>query len=641
MSLIPAILRRHRAKPDEGRDAARVRASRDRHSRVGGNPAPNAPLAQYRDDPAAFVAHALPNAGKPYPKQLEMLDLAAKKRKISIVGCNGSGKDWTLARIILWWLETRPQAVVVVLAPTKRQMVEILWRQLAVAVANASIPLSGKLTRDRYEISPDRFAIAFATDQPERIQGFHSPELLLIVDEAHAVKQSHLDVARRLNAAKTIMAGNALPMPGDFFDSHHSKRHLYATLRISASDTPNLQDGAEPVPGLISPEDIKDKADSWGEDHPLFRSAVYAEFPDALDDSLVGRQAVEDAMADDAPSGEGAPSESDDEKEPVYIGVDVARFGEDKSVLIARRGQRVVAVKPLGRDMDTMRVAGEAALMASDLNAQAIFVDENGVGGGVCDRLKEIGAPVYGVQFGRRAPHPTRFANLRSEIFWELRRLMKDRLIALPTDEELAAQLLSLRYDVSSSGQVKLESKRETRKRGIPSPDRADALALAFMRPPSLQIWTGYEPFLRPRAPAGVPLPTSPAPPDDDGGGDDDDDAAPANAGAGSPSPYRDLCITLASARPASSATPESAIRPLRDRRISEIFSNNGLLLPCSPPIGASQGLVPPTGAIRPYPCAKQPSLNPSARRKLYASALNNASASFLISPMYLTCQYP
>ncbi len=555
MSLIPAILRRNRAKP---RKAASPRAAPPASAQER-----EIPLAQFRDDPAAFVAHALPNAGKPYPKQLEMLNLAANKRKISIVGCNGSGKDWTLARIILWWLETRPQAVVVVLAPTKRQMVEILWRQLAVAVANASVPLSGKLTRDRYEISPDRFAIAFATDQPERIQGFHSPELLLIIDEAHAVKQSHLDAARRLNAAKTIMAGNALPMPGDFFDSHHSKRHLYATLRISASDTPNLIEGADPVPGLISPEDIKDKADSWGEDHPLFRSAVYAEFPDALDDSLVGRQAVEDAMADDAPSGEGAPSESDDEKEPVYIGVDVARFGEDKSVLIARRGQRVIAVKPLGRDMDTMRVAGEAAFMAADLDAQAIFVDENGVGGGVCDRLKEIGAPVYGVQFGRRAPHPTRFANLRSEIFWELRRLMKDRLIALPSDEELAAQLLSLRYDVSSSGQVKLESKRETRKRGIPSPDRADALALAFMRPPSLQIWTGYEPFLRPRAPAGVPLPTSPAPPADGDDGDgygaernaayDDGGAAPHNrhsreggnpapngaAGAGSPSPYK------------------------------------------------------------------------------------------------------
>ena len=529
MSLIPTFLRRSRAKPDEGRAP---------HAHAHGGAAAErvrAPLTQFRDDPIGFIAHALPNAGKPYPKQVEMLNLVAKERRVSVVGCNGAGKDWVEARVILWWLETRPQAKVVVIAPTQRQIERILWPEIASAIANADIPLSGKLTQSRYEISHDRFAIAFSTNKPERLQGFHSPELLLIVDEAHGVEQPFMDAALRLNASKTLMAGNALPRPGEFFDSHHSKQASYARLKITADDTPNVQEGAENVPGLITPEDIAEKAEIWGADHPLFRSAVYAEFPDAEDNSLVGRKAVEDAMADDAPSGEGAPTESDDEREPVYVGVDVARFGEDKSVLIARRGQRVVATKSLGRDMDTMRVAGEAAMMARDLAAEAIFVDENGVGGGVCDRLKEVGAPVYGVQFGRRAPHPTRFANLRSEIFWELRRLMNDRLIALPNDEELAAQLLSLRYEVSSSGQVVLESKRMTRKRGIPSPDRADALALAFMRPPSLQIWTGYEPFLRPRAPAGLPLP----PPirDDDappGGGDDGDgDTSPNGAGNG------------------------------------------------------------------------------------------------------------
>ncbi len=555
MSLFPAILRRHRAKPDEGRDARRGGADRVR-----------APLSQFRDDPVAFIAHVLPNAGTPYPKQLEMLNLVAHERRVSVVGCNGAGKDWVAARVILWWLETRPKAKVVVISPTQRQIEHILWPELATAIANADVPLSGKLTQSRYTIAPDRFAIAFSTNKPDCIQGFHSPELLLIVDEAHGVEQPYMDAAMRLNPTKTLMIGNALPKPGEFFDSHHSKQAAYKRLKIAAADTPNIQEGAERVPGLITPEDIVEKTELWGEDHPLFRSAVYAEFPDAEDNSLVGRKAVEDAMADDAPSGEGAPTESDDEREPVYIGVDVARFGADKSVLIARRGQRVVAAKVLDRDADTMRVAGEAALMAADLDAQAIFVDENGVGGGVCDRLKEIGAPVYGVQFGRRAPHPTRFANLRSEIFWELRRLMNARLIALPSDEILQAELLSLRYDVTSSGQVKLESKRAIRKKGMPSPDRADALALAFMRPPSLQIWTGYESFLRPRPLAGVPLPTSPAPPADAGGDegygaagayDDDNDGVgashdrhsgvgrnPEGAGAGSPSPYRDLCIT-------------------------------------------------------------------------------------------------
>ena len=453
-----------------------------------------------------------------------MMRLAANERRVSVVGCNASGKDWTLARLILWWVETRPRAKVVVIAPTQRQIERILWPEMASAVAQASVELSGKLTQSRYEISPERFAIAFSTNKPENILGFHSPELMLIVDEAHAVEESHFDAARRLNAKKTILVGNAFSTSGEFYDSHHGKADHYKTLRIPASETPNLLEGATPIPGLIDADDIADRKRDWGADHPKFAASVNAVFPDSLDDSLVGRAAVDDAMAESAPSGDGAPTEEEDAREPVYIGVDVARFGEDKSVLIARRGQRVIATKSLGREMDTMRVAGEAALMASDLNAEAIFVDENGVGGGVCDRLKETGAPVYGVQFGRRAPHPARFANLRSEIFWELRRLMNDRLIALPSDETLAAQLLSLRYDVSSSGQVKLESKRETRKRGIPSPDRADALALAFMRPPSLQIWTGAEPFLRPRDPAGVPLPrdaaTDPDPPD---GGDDSD----------------------------------------------------------------------------------------------------------------------
>ena len=112
---------------------------------------------------------------------------------------------------------------------------------------------------------------------------------------------------------------------------------------------------------------------------------------------------------------------------------------------------------------------------------------------------------------------------------------MNARLIAFPSDEILQAELLSLRYDVTSSGQVKLESKRAIRKKGMPSPDRADALALAFMRPPSLQIWTGYEPFLRPRPLAGVPYyaPLPPDPPDDDGGDDEDDDGGDINRHSG------------------------------------------------------------------------------------------------------------
>ena len=185
-----------------------------------------------------------------------------------------------------------------------------------------------------------------------------------------------------------------------------------------------------------------------------------------------------------------------DPNEPVYMGVDVARFGFDKSALCVRQGERVLSMRSFDR-MDTMRLVHEVLGTVRETGAEAVFVDEGGVGGGVVDRLRELGAPVYGVHFGGSAQRPTRFFNRRSEIFWELRRLFDLQLIALPRDEELAGQLLGLRYDISSSGQVRLEGKREMRKRGMPSPDKADALALAFLVPPSFGIWTGAEPFLR------------------------------------------------------------------------------------------------------------------------------------------------
>ncbi len=136
-----------------------------------------------------------------------------------------------------------------------------------------------------------------------------------------------------------------------------------------------------------------------------------------------------------------------------------------------------------------MRIAAEVNEAVNAQEVVAVFVDEAGVGGGVVDRLKELGAPVIGVQAGGRARLKERFEDLRAEIFWELRRRMAEEEIALPDDPELVGQLLSLRYRIESGGRIRLVSKEELRKAGLPSPDKADALALAFMSPPSMEVW--------------------------------------------------------------------------------------------------------------------------------------------------------
>ena len=122
---------------------------------------------------------------------------------------------------------------------------------------------------------------------------------------------------------------------------------------------------------------------------------------------------------------------------------------------------------------------------------ERIVVDEIGVGAGVVDRLKELKLPVTGINVGRPARQRTLFANLRAEGYWRLRELFSQSQVAIPNDPELAGQLSSLRYSYNSRGQLIIESKDDARARGIPSPDKADAMMLAFLgHNPSVRLRT-------------------------------------------------------------------------------------------------------------------------------------------------------
>ena len=525
-------------------------------------------LEDYRDDPVRFVEEVLGHP-PPYEKQREILRTLAVKRRVSVVGANGSGKDWAAARAILWWLATRLRAIVVVTGPTQRQVEQIVWRELRAAYKASRVPLGGRLSGSQWNIADDRYAIGFSTNKADNLQGFHSPELLVVVTEAHAMPQDQMEALKRLYPARMLLTGNAFSRDGEFFDSHHTKRHIYAGVTVSVYDTPNFTGENGGAPGMPTEEDVEERKLDWGEDHPLYQGSILARFPDMLDDSLLSRSAIEAAVArwegegepptplslegrgrhavagegesvagegEPAGSGQGEPGTPDhstlsltlspcrargpdnplslegrgrhavagegDPNAPLRLGVDVARFGSDKTALCVRRGWSVEYLRSFSR-IDTMRTAGEAVTLVRDHDIPAVFVDEGGLGAGVVDRLRELRAPVYGVQFGGKARQSGRFANMRAELFWELRRLFNDNLIAIPPDEELISQLLGLRYDVTSAGQVKMESKSSLRRRGLRSPDKADALALAFMEPPDLQIWTG---------PPNAPPPPPPRP---------------------------------------------------------------------------------------------------------------------------------
>jgi hypothetical protein len=163
------------------------------------------------------------------------------------------------------------------------------------------------------------------------------------------------------------------------------------------------------------------------------------------------------------------------------MGVDVARFGDCETAVYVRQGPAVVAGEAW-TGLDLMETVGRVAALIRRWEPQAVKIDSIGLGAGVVDRLRELGfRQVQGLNVAERARDPERYGSRRDELFFGLRERFREGDIQLTVrDERLGAQLTALRYGYTSRGQLQVESKDELRRRGLPSPDRADALALCF-----------------------------------------------------------------------------------------------------------------------------------------------------------------
>ena len=424
-------------------------------------PDPDAPT-----DPVYFVRETL--AEKPYRKQTDILNAVARSRRVSVVGCNGSGKDWAAARAVLWWLHSRSPAKAIVTGPTTRQVDDILWREIRTAHARAPHRLRGRVFRtSRYEIDDQTFAIGFATSSPYNLQGFHSPNLMVVVTEAHAVPGTDIDALRRLNPALTLMTGNPLVSAGPFYDSHHSKRDMYDTVRIGAGDTPNLAADRLAVPGMVAPDHVTDRKADWGRNDPMYVGGVLGRFPDNLDDAVVTlRHATGAAERSLQPEGD------------IVVACDVSRFGQAKTVVVRRQGP-VARIVWRVRGRDTMSTAEFLESYCNRHRVDSLVVDDSGVGGGVVDRLRQLRLPhTRLVPFvgGKKARNPDRFANLITEAWWDMKSRYEEGTLDTDDDPALIAQVSTRRYHQPRGAAIALESKDGKRQ----SPDEADALAMTF-----------------------------------------------------------------------------------------------------------------------------------------------------------------
>lgn len=440
------------------------------------------PPSPYRANPVGWVADRL--GEHLWSKQREIAESLVTNRRTAVKSCHDVGKSFVASRAAAWFIDTHPpgEAIVVSTAPTYKQVHAILWeeiRRAAKRAAAAGTPLPGRvLQSDEWKLG-DGTLIGFgrkpADTDEHGFQGIHRRYVLVILDEACGVPKQLWTAVEAITTntnCRTLAIGNP-DDPASEFAEVCKPGSGWNVVRVSAHDTPNFTGEQVPDelrPLLIEPGWVEDKARRWGTESPLYASKVLGEFPDVGQDVLFPPSLIRAAQERDL--------DPDDQR--TRLGVDVARFGTDRTVLTLARGPVARIVAEYG-SVSTTETSGRVTAVAREHRVRRVQVDGVGVGGGVVDQLRDTGVRVHDLQSGGAARDRERFANARAEWYWGLRERFEAGDIDLdPADDELAAQLGSIRYKYTARGQILIESKEDMKKRGLPSPDRADSLVYAY-----------------------------------------------------------------------------------------------------------------------------------------------------------------
>ena len=450
-------------------------------------------VQQYARQPNAFWREVLGREPDPWQERANRA-LAHGHRRIAIRSGHGVGKGVWLASTIVWFTCTRAPYKVGVTAPSAPQLHDALMGD--VRATYRLLPQSWQELFDvdadhvKLKAAPDMCFVTARTsraDNPESLQGLHSDNVLLVVDEASGVAEQVFEAAggsMSTPGAITICCSNPTRATGFFWRVHTLERDRWFCMRVSCLDSPR-----------VSHDFVEEIANRYGEDSNAFRVRILGEFPTADEDTVIPAGLVDAAMARDVAL---------DLTAPEIWGLDVARYGADSSVLVKRRGAVVAEMPRRWNGVDTMALAGavkaEYDSLPSPARPQLIVVDVIGIGSGVVDRLSEQGLPVLGLNVGESPSAAGRFVRMRDELWIRAREWLEGRNVRLPYDERLRADLAGPRLTFMSDGRAQVESKMQMRSRGLASPDAADALIMTFA-PGGMALQGGMGGLLNPRIP--------------------------------------------------------------------------------------------------------------------------------------------
>jgi hypothetical protein len=476
------------------------------------------PWALFEDDPVGFVRVGLGESI--WSKQAEILESIRDNRRTAVPACHAPGKSHLAARAVAWWVSVHPPgtAMVATTAATFRQVRAVLWPHIRRLVNRHNLP--GTPFMVEWQIDSQIVAHGFSpSDHDETaVQGLHAPHLLIVVDEAGGIGATlgqGIEALMTGGHTRLLVIGNP---PTDHEDSWFEKccnSPLYNVIPISAYDTPNFtgEDAGicrscppevpeHPVAEhLVDQEWAEDVLSEFGEDSAFVQARVLARFPRSTANKVIPYGWAEGSADNEDPLDGNA----------IRLGVDVAADGGDEFVIAVADGYRVeIAHRSSGeQNANPVDVAGvilkqiheaEAEHLRRDVDEPVrVKVDAIGVGWGVAGLLERWGqegkhrADIVAINVSERASQPDKFSNQRAEMWWNGRRLMQPSRteegdkrcdVKLVVDRRTLAQMSGPTYRSDSSGRIVIEPKKDMKRRGVSSPDRAEAVLLALYEPP-------------------------------------------------------------------------------------------------------------------------------------------------------------
>jgi hypothetical protein len=447
-------------------------------------------LTEWKKSPLIFAHECIDwRGGKGVTtQQVEALQAVTKERRISIRSGHGCGKDAVSALIALWFMATRPGAKVVVTAPTNRQLNDIFWSEL-------SKWFKRSLLQDEFVQQKDKFfhksdpkgwwirivspqVSATKDSQAETLAGFHGDHLLIIADEASGIPDPFfipLEGAMTSDDNKAILIGNMTKNTGYFYDTHfHSKlsKRWYGLHWDSRKSS------------IVTKDMVQFFEDKYGVDSNVFAIRVAGNPPKDNANTLISLYDAKECMKNDI-----EPAED----EPLYLSADIARYGEDVSIILPRKGLKLYPWETHD-NLNTISLGGHINQAYQELDADGLSIDEIGVGAGVTDWLQKHGhIRCFGINVAAKSSNIAKYDRLRDELWIAVRDKCVSHVYDIPDTEEgeeLCNELASPTYDFNVHGGYKIESKREMKARGVMSPNIADSVGLSeYFSNVAYKVW--------------------------------------------------------------------------------------------------------------------------------------------------------